>query len=185
MHHRIPATLVITAVLALASAAVSPVHGSEHAEGRDSAVGAGTSTFPVTGGPISFAFAAHSDPSGAAPGGYFRSETDVDGDDPIEPFTVQGEVTCLRVDGDRASFKYRFDRTAGSAEPFDGGGIQIFVEDNGKPRGGEPVDAMTFDPPQPAGVYDLRATQCDDPNTRVTYERIDSGNITVRDAEPE
>ncbi|SNR74337.1 hypothetical protein SAMN06265360_11727 [Haloechinothrix alba] len=82
MHHRIPATLVSAGALAPASAAVSPAHGSEPAEGRDSAVGAGTSTFPITGGPVDYAFAAHSDPSGAAPGGYFRGETDVDGDDP-------------------------------------------------------------------------------------------------------
>jgi hypothetical protein len=95
-------------------------------------------------------------------------------------FEVQGPVTCLRVDGNRAAIKYRFDTATGSAAPFKGGGVEIFVEDNGQPRGGHPVDANASLPPQPAGVFDANATQCDDPNT-ATYDTVTSGNYVVVD----
>jgi len=119
------------------------------------------------------------DPLGADPRGFFHARGTFVG----MPFAQQGEVTCLNVQGNRASVKYRFRRATGATEPFEGGGVQFFVEDNGEPRGGEPVDATTFDPPQPEGVFDAAADACDDPRARV-YDRIDSGNLSVRDAAP-
>jgi hypothetical protein len=95
-------------------------------------------------------------------------------------FEVQGPVTCLRIDGNRAAIKYRFHTATGSAAPFKGGGVEIFVEDNGQPRGGHSVDANASLPPQPAGVFDANATQCDDPNT-ATYDTVTSGNYVVVD----
>ncbi len=58
--------------------------------------------------------------------------------------------------------------------------MQIFIEDNGPPSGGEPRDRAGFDPPQPAGVFQADADRCDEPNTRLQYDRIDSGNFLVR-----
>ena len=95
-------------------------------------------------------------------------------------FEVDGPVTCLRVEGNRAAIKYRFRRATGSAAPFEGGGVEVFVEDNGEPRRGQPVDANANQPPQPAGAFDVNAAQCDDPNT-ANYDTITSGNYTVRD----
>lgn len=111
---------------------------------------------------------------------YVTAKGDPDGPGPIEPFTAEGRVTCLRVSGNRASIKWRFDKATGSAAQF--GGVQTFVEDNGSPRRGEPADRAALDPPQPAATFEATATQCDDPATRATYERLNRGNVTVGDA---
>jgi hypothetical protein len=97
-------------------------------------------------------------------------------------FHVGGPVTCLRVDGNKAAIKYRFDQATGSAASFKGGGVEVFVEDNGPPRDGQPADAAGFNPPQPAGVFQLNESQCDDPNT-ASYTTVMSGNYTVREGE--
>jgi hypothetical protein len=88
-------------------------------------------------------------------------------------------VTCLEVDGNRAAIKYRFRTATGSAAPFQGGGVEVFVEDNGEPRGGQPVDANAFRTPEMAVAFNAHATQCDDPNT-ATYDTVTSGNYTVK-----
>jgi len=157
-------------------------HGGERAVGppHDFAVGAAKNTFPGTEGPVQVALSARD--RGGDPRGYVRSRGDSDGDLPADDgFTLQGEVTCVRVEGDRASIKYRFERATGSLEQFEGGGIQIFVEDNGEPGRGVP-DANAFDPPQPEGVFQTNERVCDDPSTRFTYDPIESGNLTVHDA---
>ena len=97
---------------------------------------------------------------------------------PMGEFAVSGPVTCLRVSGNKASIKYRFDQASGSAAQFKGGGVEIFVEDNGKPQNGQPVDAATFDPPQPASAFDATASQCDDP-TIAAYNKVESGDYTI------
>jgi hypothetical protein len=102
----------------------------------------------------------------------------------MEPFRLEGEVTCVQVRGNLAAIKYRFKHAQGSAEPFQDGGVQIFLEDNGDPTPGEAVDRSTFDPPQPAGVFDADASRCDDPRSRLGYDRITSGNFTVHDTAP-
>ena len=95
-------------------------------------------------------------------------------------FEVQGPVTCLRVAGNKAAIKYRFDQASGSAAPFKGGGVEVFVEDNGKSRDGHPVDANAAGSPQAAGEFDAAATQCDDPNL-APYDTVESGDYTVKD----
>jgi hypothetical protein len=57
--------------------------------------------------------------------------------------------------------------------------VQIFIEDNGRPGQGQPVDATANDPPQTAGVFDTNAADCDHPDTR-TYDQVKSGDFTVR-----
>jgi hypothetical protein len=146
----------------------------------DLATGSASNQFPTPAGPGSARLdaAAHSGPAGLNPRGnvHAKGTTGV----PMGEFEVQGPVTCLRVDGNRAAIKYRFQRATGSAAPFAGGGVEVFIEDNGEPRRGQPVDATAFQPPQPAGVFDTNATQCDDPNT-ATYDTVTSGNYVVRD----
>jgi hypothetical protein len=126
---------------------------------------------------------AHGDPSGADPTGHVRAKGDIDGPGPLAPFAFEGEVTCVRVEGNQAAIKYRFKHAEGSAEPLEGGGVQVFVEDNGSPNQ-DPPDANAFDPPQPAGVFDANATFCDDPRLRQDYDPVDSGNYTVHDVAP-
>jgi hypothetical protein len=104
---------------------------------------------------------------------------DADGTDATS-FFVRGEVTCVKVSGTRAAIKYRFRRAEGSAEPFRDGGVQIFIEDNGEPSDGQPVDATANDPPQTAEAFSTNAHECDDPNLK-TYDGVTSGDYTVRD----
>lgn len=164
----------LTAATAIAAASGPP---------RDAAVGSGANEFAIVVGDSRLSVSAHSGPAGEGPTGHVRAKGDPDGDGPAEPFKLEGEVTCLRVSGNRAAIKYRFKHAEGSAAPFEGGGVQIFLEDKGVPRGGEAVDATAFDPPQVAGQFQFTESECEDPDDRI-YDQIQSGNFTVRDAQP-
>ena len=175
----------VLVVTVLGIAALAPMGASADGGQRDFAVGAGSNEFAAGAvGEASFTLSATSDPDGSRPYGYVTAKGDPDGAGPLEPFTAQGHVTCLRVDGNRASIKWRFEKATGSAEPFLGGGVQSFVEDNGPPRGGQSPDRAALDPPQPTGVFDVAAAECEDPVTRATYDQLNRGNVTVNDAAP-
>lgn len=167
--------------LALLALHTPPAGG---ADPRDEAVGTGTNQFLIVLGDAHLSVSAHSGALGERPTGAVRAQGDPDGAGPQEPFKLQGPVTCLRVSGNRAAIKYAFRQAEGSAEPFAGGGVQIFIEDNGDPVGGVAVDRTTFDPPQPAALFALNQGFCEDPNTRLTYDQIESGNFGVSDATP-
>ena len=173
---RRPTTALAVAALALSAAAAGIAIGSDAtaAGPRDFATGSATNTF-ATGTPSHLMVSAHG--TADAFTGHVRAKGDLAGE-----FTLEGEVTCLRVEGNRAALKYRFKHATGSAALLEGGGIQIFIEDNGDPSGGQPVDRNAFDPPQPAGVFDATATQCDDPTLRPDYDPVDSGNYSVNDS---
>ena len=170
----------ISLVLLLASGMLSSAWAGD---ASDEAVGSGSNQFLVVLGDARLSASAHSGPLGERPSGNVRAQGDPDGAGPMEPFKLEGEVTCLNVSGNRAAIKYRFRHAEGSAEPFQDGGVQIFIEDNGDPSGGEAVDATTFDPPQSPPFFDLDAGRCDDPNARL-YDTIESGNFRVEDATP-
>jgi hypothetical protein len=170
------------AAATLATGALAGGLGAAAASGAagDVVAGSAFNQFPTPAGP-GFGhvnIAAHSDPSGLDPRGevHAHGTTGV----PMGEFEVHGPVTCLRVDGNRAAVKYRFAEASGSAAPFQGGGVELFVEDNGEPRRGQPVDRTAITPPQPAAVFDTNADQCDDPNT-AAYDTVTSGNYTVDD----
>lgn len=158
-------------------------HSGSGGPNREFASGAAKNTFFQAGGPAHLMVSAHRDPAVDPPTGHVRAKGDIDGAGPLEPFAFEGEVTCLRVEGNRAAIKYRFKHAEGSGEPFEGGGVQVFVEDNGPPNRGTP-DRNTFDPPQPAGVFDTNARICDDPRARQDYDPVDSGNYVVHDVAP-
>jgi hypothetical protein len=90
-------------------------------------------------------------------------------------------VTCLRVEGNEAAIKYRFRHASGAAAPFKGGGVEVFIKDNGHGRHGKPVDENAFGEPQTKDVFDKNATMCDNPATTATYSPVRSGRYTVRD----
>ena len=159
--------------------ALEGVAGASHGPGngpRIFGVGSGANQFLFVVGEARLSVAAHLDEQGR-PNGHVRAQGEPDGPGPFESFLLEGEVTCIRVTGNRAAIKYRFKHAEGSAEPFEGGGVQIFLEDNGDPRNGIAVDKTAFDSPQVAGVFDQAATDCDAP-TRV-YDQIESGNFVV------
>lgn len=176
---RTGAVLTMTCVMALGTAGGS---AGSHRD-RDEVSGAARNTWggPVESGWNKLVVDAHSDPSGGNPGGVARGSGDVDGAGPIEPFAVSGKVTCLRVAGNRATIKFRFDKAEGSIADHKGGGVQIIVQDNGKPRDGDAVDANGSDLPQRKEVFEATQSQCDDPALRPDYDPVDSGDYVVRD----
>jgi hypothetical protein len=168
----------------LAPGGAGASHNGQGTGGRDFAVGSGSSEFTLgVIGEASFALSATSDPFGADPAGYVSSHGDPDGAGPMEPFTARGEITCLLVDGNRATLKWRLEHGTGSAAPFEGGGVQSFLEDNGEPRFGEPVDRAASDLPLPADTFEATADVCESPDNReAAYDRLERGNVTVHDA---
>jgi hypothetical protein len=163
------------------SLAMEGVAGASHGPGdgpRIYGVGSGENQFLIAIGQARLSVAAHLDRLGR-PNGHVRAQGEPDGPGPFESFTLEGEVTCIHVEGNKAAIKYRFKHAEGSAEPFQGGGVQIFLEDNGDPRNGIAVDRTTFDPPQMAATFNPAATVCDDPRLRTTYDQIESGNFVV------
>ena len=106
-------------------------------------------------------------------------------------FWVEGEVTCVNVvpkpagdptgPGYRAAIKYRFKNRRGPGAPPPGG-VEVYIEDNGNPPNGQPVDGNGTGPPQPEPVFEAQAGQCSDPNIAgEPYNPLDAGNYTLHD----
>ena len=174
--------MVGSTTAAMSAATLAIAFGMAGAAGNagDLATGSALNQFATPAGPgvARLSVAAHSGASGLNPRGEVRAKGTTGL--PMGEFAVQGPVTCLRVDGNRAAIKYRFKDATGSAAPFKGGGVEVFVEDNGQPRGGHPVDANASHPPETATTFDATASQCDDPNS-APYDTVSSGNYTVVD----
>jgi hypothetical protein len=80
--------------------------------------------------------------------------------DYVGAFQVDGPVTCMPVVGNRASIKYRFRHASGPGAPPQNGGVQVYIEDNGQPQNGVPVDRVATEPPQPPATFDAAAGIC-------------------------
>ena len=163
---------VVTVVGAMmVTAAVAAPAQASH--GRDFAVGSAKNMMvEVTPFPAELRLSAHL--SGADVTGHAVGS----GALPNGAFKVQGEVTCLLVVGNRATIKYRFDKTAGPGAPPPGWGVQVFVEDNGS---GAIPDGNASDLPLPPDLFDPLAGQCELP--RGPYNPVDSGNYVVHDGD--
>jgi hypothetical protein len=161
----------LTALCIPASAMAS--HGPTPGPKHDFAAGGGSNGFFQIG------LSAQSGPEGENPRGYVSARSRPNGGFPV-PFRFGGEVTCLRVDGNRASIKYRFDHADNPL--IVGGGIQIFVEDNGEPEDGQTADQTAFEPPMPPPLFDAsQPSVCSDPNL-AAYTPGETGNLVVHDA---
>ncbi len=159
------ATIFTAMLAAVGLGAASPAQA-------DKAVGGGTNGFFQIGG------AAHSGPLGEDPRGYISARSRPNGGFPV-PFRFGGEVTCLRVEGHRASIKYRFDHADNPL--LVGGGIQIFVEDNGEPRQGQSVDQAAFREPLTQEAFEASIPSFCEPPDTATYLPQEEGNFVVRD----
>jgi len=100
------------------------------------------------------------------------------GELPNGAFEVEGPVTCLKVVGNRATVKYRFEQTSGPGAPPPGWGVQVFVEDSGDKS---VPDGNATDAPLPPELFDPEANQCELP--RGPYNPVDSGDYVVRDGD--
>jgi hypothetical protein len=179
------ATIAVLALM-LAPAAVRATHGPNDGPNHDFAAGGGTN------GLFQIGLAAQSGPAGENPRGYVSARSRPNADVPVTdgfplPFRFGGEVTCLLVeqedeDTTRASIKYRFDH---ADDPnLVGGGIQIFVEDNGEPESGQTTDRTAFLLPESPATFNPPVGQpsvCMDPDAGA-YTPGESGNIVVHDA---
>jgi hypothetical protein len=152
-------------------------------------VGDATNKFGEFGGPNRLKLWAHRT-SETAVSGYAFGSGDLFPGVPIGDFEVEGHVTCLRVEpqpdgtGTTASIKYRFERSSGSTAPPQGGGVEVFIEDNGKPVGAQPVDGNGTGPPLTPEAFEASDPQaCDDPNVAgQPYNPVDSGDYELRNA---
>ena len=151
------------------------ITGSAGAAGQSSVVGTGSGHFMETGGPFTLSVKARGE--GPSAQGHVSGSGDYVGE-----FAVDGPVTCMLVVGNRASIKYRFSHSTGPGAPPQNGGVQVYIEDNGKPVNGQPVDRVATEPPQPPASFDAAAGVCTDPTLNPAWTRIESGDYTVRDA---
>jgi hypothetical protein len=173
---------MVAAVVAVAVPA-----GSAAAQERDFVAGSAKNHFAdVPAFPVGLAVAAHGlDAELPTLEGLFGA-SDVTGHVvgsgtlPSGEFRVEGEVTCLRVVGNRATIKYRFKTTHGAGAPSPGWGVQVFVEDNGEPGDGTP-DANATDAPLPPELFEPKAGVCEPP--REPLNPVDSGNYVVVDGD--
>ena len=170
---------LMAAALALAAAVGGGVVASSAAaEGPgDLVAGSAVNGFPnpVTG-PGSTRLTvegARSGPAGENPSGVVNDVGSFGS--PMTAFELEGPVTCLRVEGNKAAIKYRFVKATGVAEGLKGGGIEVFIEDNTPQR-----DANAAGEPQTAAIFNEHATQCDDPNM-APFSTVREGNYTVAD----
>ena len=169
---------LMAAALALAAAVGGVVASSAAAEGPpDVVAGSAVNGFPdpVTG-PGSTRLTvegARSGPAGENPSGFVNAVGSFGS--PMTAFELEGPVTCLRVEGNKAAIKYRFAKATGVAAGFKGGGIEVFIEDN-SPQ----PDANAAGEPQTEAVFNAAATHCDDPNM-ATFSPVREGGYTVAD----
>ncbi|MFN2616225.1 MAG: hypothetical protein ABR581_03780 [Thermoleophilaceae bacterium] len=142
------------------------------AAGGDFAVGGGTNGFFQIG------VSAHSGPNGEDPSGFVSARSRPNGGFPV-PFRFGGHVTCLVVSGNHASIKYRFDH---SDDPtLEGGGIQIFIEDNGPPQNGQSADGTSFLAPMTKEAFEASQPGVCAPPPPAGYTQGESGNFVVHD----
>lgn len=154
--------------------------GSGSHRERASVVGSAVNGFPAPLGPGSarLSVSASGGPSGSRG---FVEATGTSGL-PMSEFSVAGPVTCLLVTGNEAAIKYRFTSATGAAATamLKGGGVEVFIQDNGKPRQGQPVDQNAFGAPMPKAAFDAsNPSHCDPPSTGA-YSRVRSGDYTIR-----
>jgi hypothetical protein len=93
-------------------------------------------------------------------------------------FRINGDVLCVRAEGNVASILYEDEKGTRPARN-DAGGV-IFVQDNGEPMGGVPVDRENNFRQTRAQLDQQLAQGCPDPRNQVTFP-LRNGNITVHD----
>ena len=70
----------------------------------------------------------------------------------------------------------------GAGCPAAGRRRAVYIEDNGRARGGTPVDRVATEPPQPRGAFDAAAGVCTDPTLNPAWTPLESGDFEVRDS---
>lgn len=188
---------VLALVLALAPAGVAAAsHSAEGGPTRDFAVGGGFTGsesndpagaqhvgFAAFGGPTAFGLL-----TGDPVTGHFRAGGEFldpqGGDNELVEFQQEGPVTCLVVDGNRAWLVYPLKQARPEAN--EANEVLIFLEDNGNPQNGEPVDRIGFAVLPDETPFDDSASEQDDEcvllPVPVTTAKLTRGNFVVHEA---
>ena len=163
---------IAAGALALTALALGPaVSTANHSNGgpsenprHDFATGGG-----ITGVETRFGFAAHQGPNGPNGHATFKNF--------VSPLTAdrRGPVVCLSVQGNRAVFGVEDRESNPNGTIF----REFFVEDNGEPQAGQPVDRIT----QVTVSQTRPPEQCRTPVPLGTIfaRPLVAGNITVHD----
>ena len=149
------AIMVLMALPTPAQATHSDSPGPKH----DFTLGGG-----ITGVSTHFGFAAQSRPDGTD-FGHVVFKNQIVGTETV------GHVICVRTDDNLASFVFEIEQ--GMPQ---GSFRTIFVEDNGPPVDGEPVDAVTGGP-----IAASPPNECPDP-MEIVNRTLSEGNIVVHDS---
>ena len=165
----------VAALCAAVFIAVVPGAGAAGGAAQSSVVGSGSGHFAETGGP--FFLSVNGRGEGPLAQGMVRGSGVY-----VDAFEVEGPITCMRVEGNLASIKYRFKKASGPGAPPQNGGVQVYIEDNGNATGGQPVDRVATEPPQPPGGFDAAASVCTDPRLNPAWTPLESGDFSVFDA---
>ena len=184
---RARAKVIGLASMVLLGSASGAVGNDGSHEPVEFAFGGATNRFAEVGGPNRLDVAAYRRTDGSVVG-YARGSGTLA---PGLSFQVEGEVTCLRVEpkleggGLRASVKYRYRRSTGTAAPPQNGGVEVFIEDNGRPSRGRPADGNGTGPPMDQATFEASdPSACDDPNVfGQPYNPVDSGDYTLGDGD--
>ena len=134
---------------------------------------------PPASCPSHFAVNARSGPAGEDPDGrlHYASASGT-ATCPKSAF-FNADVVCLRVDGNQATLLAGLDKTKNGPPRFEGGGFMAFYEDNGNPKGGEPLDRQQNTRLTPEQFAVQQALGCPPPiEPRTT---LIHGNIHIRD----
>lgn len=90
-------------------------------------------------------------------------------------------MTGVLVVGNEVSIKYRFATGTGAAATavLQGGGVEGFIQDSGKPQHGQPVDQNAFSAPMNQAAFDASGpSRCDLPMVG-SYSRVRTGDYTI------
>jgi hypothetical protein len=200
--HQVIAAVIATFALLLFPALADASHGPGRGGPRDFAVGRGTTVnpsdptavqqvdFAASGGPTTFRPVVGF--GGDPVAGHFQTGGEFD-QSGLRRFQQEGPVTCLVVEatpqGARARLVYPIKWATASTDEFsellEGSEVLVFLEDNGRPKNGQPVDKIGFEvlPDALSPNKDLPSEQdseCVAPRSPPPLARA-KGNFTIHD----
>lgn len=163
-------------LVALVAAILAPAAGGN--SNQWGVTGSGTGTGLVAGDHVMIG--AHSDVGGTNVRGHAEATGKLNGVGQV--YNLGGELICLSVVGNKALavWKLRQPLVVPGFPEFDWEGA--YIEDNGEPVGGQPVDRMVDFVLSRPGMESFCATSAADFAFAALAEPLGSGNFVVRDS---
>ena len=161
-------SVAAAALLVAATPGANATHSGPGGPPKDFAVGGGITAIGTHMG-----FSAHSGPGGEDPSGHATLKNR----DPAFSNIAErkGHVVCLNVAGNRAVFGIEIDNPDPGELPF----RTFLVQDNGRPRNGQPVDTIRGGGPEGT----VTRPTCETVPQMIDPAILRHGNITVHDGD--